>query len=125
MFLPTARQKSPRIVPRLIRLNSHGTHIANSDHTGGGGKGVGSTQHGTTSLNGVKALPDHRHDRTRSHVLDKAREERFALQVLVVFIYPNQNGRDMAWLCRKCTNQTREVAKGDGLVFFFFFHYKI
>lgn len=47
-------------------------------------QGVGGTKDGTTSLHGVKTLPDHRNDGTASHVPDEAGEEWLVLEVSVV-----------------------------------------
>ena len=53
--------------------------------TRSGGKRIGSTKHGTASLDSVKTLPDHGDDRARSHVLDQTREERLAFEIGVVY----------------------------------------
>lgn len=55
-----------------------------TDSARGRRKRVGSTKKSTPLLDDVLALPDHSNDRTRSHVLDKTREEGLALEVLVV-----------------------------------------
>jgi len=52
--------------------------------TWGGGEWVGSTEHDTASLDGIETFPDHGDDRARGHVLDEAREEGFALEILIV-----------------------------------------
>jgi hypothetical protein len=48
-------------------------------------KRVGGTKDGTTLLNNVLTLPDGSDDRTGSHVLQEAWEERLGLEVSVVF----------------------------------------
>lgn len=47
-------------------------------------KRVSCAEHHTSSLDGIEALPDHGDDGARSHVLNKTREERLILQVLIV-----------------------------------------
>lgn len=48
---------------------------------------VGRAEHRAAGLDGIKALPDHGDDRSSRHVLDEAREEGLALEVLVVCVY--------------------------------------
>jgi hypothetical protein len=60
------------------------------NRTRGRRKRVGRAEHGAASLNGVKTLPDHGNNGTRSHVLDEAREEGLAVKISVVY----QNVRD-------------------------------
>ena len=55
--------------------------------TRSGRERVGRAEHDTASLHGVKALPDHGDDGASGHVLDKAGEEGFALEVSVVCMY--------------------------------------
>jgi len=45
---------------------------------------VSCSEHNTTSLHSVKALPDHGDDGAGSHVLDQAGEEGLALEVSIV-----------------------------------------
>lgn len=71
------------MVPVLNLRNSFPI-AAESSHTRGGCKRVGRAEHGTSSLDRVKALPDHGNYWSGGHVLDEAGEERLALEVLVV-----------------------------------------
>lgn len=57
-----------------------------SDGTRGGLQGVGSTQDGSTSLDGVQTFPNHTDNGAGVHVLDQAGEEGLFLQVLVVLL---------------------------------------
>lgn len=50
-------------------------------------EGVGRAEHDTSSLDSVKALPDHGDDGSGSHVLDQAWEERLSGEVGVICIY--------------------------------------
>jgi hypothetical protein len=54
-------------------------------HTGGRLKRFGSTEHGTTSLDSIKTLPDHTDNRTRGHVGYKAREEGLVAEISVIY----------------------------------------
>lgn len=85
MLRPTARAKSPRMVPeRANILNICDMGFSPAELTRLRGQGVGGTQHDTTCLDGIKALPDHRNDGSRSHVLDQARKEGLVLEISVV-----------------------------------------
>jgi hypothetical protein len=66
------------------RLTHDGENKRNDRRTGSRSKRVSCAKHHTASLDGIEALPDHGDDGARSHVLDKTREERLILQVLVV-----------------------------------------
>jgi len=57
-----------------------------TDGTGLGGKRVGGTEEGTTSLDGITAFPDHGTDGSATHILDESREERLAGEILVVLL---------------------------------------
>jgi len=59
-------------------------NVPDNRPTWGRGEGVGGTKHGTTGLDGVQTLPDHRDDGAGGHILDQAGEEGFLLQILVV-----------------------------------------
>ncbi|KAI6762794.1 hypothetical protein HG530_008774 [Fusarium avenaceum] len=54
-----------------------------TDGAGGRGKGVGGTEDGWISLDGVTALPDHGADGARVHVLNETSEERLASEISV------------------------------------------
>ena len=85
MLRPTAKAKSPRIVPEFISSSTWiRERISRNCRTRGGGERVGSTEHGTTGLDGIQSLPDHGDDGTSGHVLDQAGEEGLALEILVV-----------------------------------------
>jgi hypothetical protein len=82
MFLPTARAKSPRMVPRgVISLT---TTWGLAGHTWRRGERVGCTKHHAPRLNSIETLPNHADDRARGHVLDQAWEEGLALEIGVV-----------------------------------------
>ena len=57
-----------------------------TDGARGGGKGVGGTEDGAASLDGVTTLPDHGADGARQHVLDQTGEEGLALEVGIVVL---------------------------------------
>jgi hypothetical protein len=88
MLRPTAKAKSPRMVPNIGRsdLPPRAKHFRKKEPTRGRGERVSCTEHGTAGLDGIQALPDHGNDGSCSHVLDQAREERFSLEILVVWI---------------------------------------
>ena len=69
-------------------MHAFNTHVRgnkrNDRRTGSRSKRVGCAEHHTASLDGIETLPDHGDDGARSHVLDKTREERLILQVLVI-----------------------------------------
>jgi hypothetical protein len=67
------------VCSRLTRGNKR-----NVRRTSSRSKWVSCAEHHTASLDGIEALPDHPDDGARSHVLDKTREERLVLQVLIV-----------------------------------------
>lgn len=50
------------------------------------GKRVGSTEHDSTSLDGVKTFPDHADNRAGHHVLNETREEGLLGEVRVVLL---------------------------------------
>jgi hypothetical protein len=82
---------SPHILQHLYSrvgtvadVSADGKGKVTSDGTGGGLQGVGSTQDGSTGLDGVQTLPNHTDDGARVHVLDESGEEGLLLQVLVV-----------------------------------------
>lgn len=54
--------------------------------TDGGSQGVGSTEHGTTSLDGIKTFEDNGYDGAGGHVLDQAREEGLVGKISVVYV---------------------------------------
>ena len=78
-----------------------------TDSARGRRKRVGSTKKSTPLLDDVLALPDHSNDRTRSHVLDKTREEGLALEVLVVL-----TGSANSWLHCAPTYLLEQVLAG-------------
>lgn len=85
MLRPTARQKSPRMEPkREIPLRLCKPQNIVELRTDEGLEGVGSTEHDAPGLDGVKSLPDHGDDGSRSHVLDEAREEGLSLVISIV-----------------------------------------
>ena len=47
-------------------------------------QGVGSTEHDTTSLDGIQALPDHGNNGSRGHILDQTREKGLSLKISVI-----------------------------------------
>ena len=89
MLRPTARAKSPRMVPNGYRMGFlRVKHACQADvRTGSRGKRVSSAEHDTAGLDGIETLPDHGDDGARGHVLDEAREEGLALEVSVVCTY--------------------------------------
>ena len=89
MLRPTARAKSPRIVPvrqRASSTHSQGTCSEFWTHTRSRRERVGRAEHGAASLDGIETLPDHANDGAGGHVLDEAGEEGLALEVSVVYI---------------------------------------
>lgn len=84
MLRPTARAKSPRMVPIGTRQTCVHIAIWACIFTRSRGKGVGRAEHDTAGLDRIETLPDHRDDGAGGHVLDEAGEERLALEVSVV-----------------------------------------
>jgi hypothetical protein len=64
---------------------ARGDRPENIARTGGRSEWVGGAKHHTARLDSVETLPDHGDDGARSHILDQTREERFILQILVVY----------------------------------------
>ena len=88
MLRPTARAKSPRIVPvrqRASSTHSQGTCSEFWTHTRCRRERVGRTKDRAASLDGVKTLEDDSDNGARCHVLDQAREEGLALEVGIVW----------------------------------------
>ena len=84
MLRPTARAKSPRMVPGVTRKSPSNKVWTREIRTRSRGKRVGGAEHGTAGLDRIETLPDHGNDGAGSHVLDEAGEEGLALEVSVV-----------------------------------------
>ena len=72
MLRPTAKAKSPRMVPNIGRsdLPSRAEQFRKKEPTRGRGERVSCTEHGTAGLDGIRqALPDHGSDGASSHAL--------------------------------------------------------
>jgi len=82
MLRPTAKAKSPRMVPE--RISSSTLSVTERRHTWGRGEGVRGAEHSTAGLDGVQTLPDHGDDGTSGHVLDQTGEEGLVLEILIV-----------------------------------------
>ncbi|GMS99065.1 hypothetical protein PENTCL1PPCAC_21240, partial [Pristionchus entomophagus] len=66
--------------------------IVSADGSGGGGQGVGGSEHSTSLLDDVKSLPDHGDDGSRLHVGDERGEEGLLLEVDVVLLKMSLGG---------------------------------
>lgn len=95
-----AEPKSNLSLSRLNRVRTVAnvaTHVnaeVAADRAWGRGERVRSTQKSTALLDDVLALPNHGDHGTRRHVFDQAREERLALEVLVVLLEVVLTGLD-------------------------------
>lgn len=95
--------------------------------TDGAGLGVGrvgGAQHLAAGLDGVQALPDHRHDRAGAHVRDQSGEERTGRQVGVVLLE-----QLLRWLKREREREERGTIDRFSISYRgqrarFFFHFK-
>lgn len=64
------------------------------------GEGVGSTEHDSASLDGIKTLPDHTDNGARGHVFDEAGEESLAFEVGIIYkkdILDNERCNGKIW----------------------------